>query len=143
MSDGRKALVYAEETLGVHEVYKRAETARATLDTVLTELSATRDRLRDMEFRLSDRENEVAADERGKHPDMSVSGMEKHLKVALNNDDATRELREQIAKLKSDVEGLDYDRHMSDTDIRIAVARMEQLGGYFHYLAVVKEISSR
>lgn len=143
MSKPSDALKYAEEQLLVHEVYQGALAARASLDETLTELSKKRDVLRDKEFLLSDREMEVAADERGRHPDMSATAMEKHLKIALNNDDATRELREQIAHVRSDIEGLEYDRSMSEHDIKIACARMTELGGYLQYLAVIKDVANR
>lgn len=137
------AIKYAEGALGVHRVYEKAVESRETLDETLTDLGKARDLLRDHEFRLSDREMEVASDERGRHPEMSATAMEKHLKIALNNDDAVRELREQVARIRSDIEGLDYDREIAETDIRIQVARMNELAGYFQYLAVVKDVAHR
>jgi hypothetical protein len=38
-----------------------------------------------------------------------------------------------------DVEGLEFDKAIHEADIKIAVARMQELGGYFAYLAAVKE----
>src|SRR3982750_2123614 len=133
MAKASDAIKYAEEHLGIHSVYEQATVARDTLDGVLTELGEKRDALRDKEWALQDREMEIAADERGKHPDMSATGMEKHLKIALQNDDATRELREQISHIRSDIEGLDYDKSIAEHDIKIACARMNELAGYFQY----------
>lgn len=143
MAKASEAVKYAEGQLGVHAVYEQAVAARNTLDGVLTELGEKRDILRDKEWALTDREMEIAADERGKHPDMSATGMEKHLKIALQNDDATRELREQISHVKSDIEGLNYDQSVAEHDIKIACARMTELAGYFQYLAVVKDVANR
>lgn len=140
---GKDAIKYAEDTLGVHAAYNAAQTSRDSLDKILTDLGEARDQLRDREYRLADREMEVASDERGRHPEMSATAMEKHLKIALNNDDAVRELREQIARIRSDIEGCEYDREMAETDIRIQVARMNELAGYFQYLAVVKAVANR
>jgi hypothetical protein len=143
MSKPSDAIKYAEETLGVHSVHEQALAARNQLDEVLTELGNKRDSLRDKEWALQDREMEVAGDERGRHPDMSATGMEKHLKIALQNDDATRELREQISHIRSDIEGLEYDRSIAEHDIKIACARMNELTGYFQYLAIVKDVANR
>lgn len=134
-----KALDYAEQQLGVHEVYEQARKARNDLDECLTRLSEARDKKRDLEFRLSDREMEIAADERGRHPDMSQAAMDKHLKQAFAQDDSWRELREQLSKVIGDAEGYEYDKAIHETDIRIAVARLQELGGYFNYLAAVKQ----
>lgn len=138
VSAGKKALDYAEDKLGVHSVYETAQKARNDLDTILTSLSEARDTKREVELRLSDAEMEVANDEWAKHSDMAVTRMEKHLKVALTNNDAVRELREQHVKAVNDIDGLEYDKLMAETDIRIAVARLQELGGYLQYLAVIK-----
>jgi chromosome segregation ATPase len=133
-----KALEYAEDTLGVHKIYEDAQTARKDLDECLTKLSEARDKKRDLEFRIADHEQEVAADEWGKHPDMAQTRMDKHLKNALWRNDDWRELREQLSKVTGDVEGLEYDRAVAEADLRIAVSRMQELGGYLQYLAAVK-----
>ena len=53
MGVSTKSLTYAESVLGVHEVHHLAQTARAELDKVLTDMGIARDRKRDLEFRLS------------------------------------------------------------------------------------------
>lgn len=133
-----KALVYAEDNLGVHTVLQTAEQARAALDNVYTELSKAGDSKRDLHDRITDLEWLIASEERGKHPDMSAAAMEKHLKVAYSKNDDHRELRDQLRKATGDVEGLEYDARILEYDIKIAVARMTELGGYLNYLAAVK-----
>lgn len=133
-----KGLKYAEDTLGVHKVHADALAARNTLDQILTDLSTARDRKRDLEYRLSDTEMEIAAEEYGKHPDMAQTRMDKHLKQAYFQNDSWRELREQISGVTGEIEGLEYDRAVAEVDIKIAVSRMTELGGYFHYLVQLK-----
>jgi predicted nucleic acid-binding Zn-ribbon protein len=137
-----KALKYAEETLRVHAVHNEALAARATLEETLDELKTVRDKRRDLEFRIADCEQEVASDERGRHPDMSATAMEKHLKAALYKTDSWRNLREQLSKVIGDIEGLEHDKHLADTDIKIAISRMGELGGYLSYLAEVKRAAN-
>lgn len=136
---GLKALKYAEDNLRVHGVYHDAKAAREMLDGLLTELSEARDRKRELELQLHDREMQVAAAEYGKHPDMAQTRMDKHLKQALSQDAGWRELRNAISKMTGEIEGLDYDRLIIDADIKIAVARLQELGGYFTYLAAIKQ----
>lgn len=139
-SSGAKALAYAETELGVHRVHSEAEQYRDQLDKILTDLSELYDRRRDLEFRLQDAEMEVANDEWSKHgADMAVTRLEKHIKQAINNNDTCRELREQLVKVRNDVDGLEADKTMAETNIKIAVARMVELGGYFQYLAAIKQ----
>lgn len=143
MSKPADAIKYAEETLGVHEVFTETVEAKTELDKILTELSDKRDALRDKEFLLSDKEMEIAADERGRHADMSATAMEKHLKIAYSNDGEVRGFREEIARLRSDIEGLEFDRSVQEHTIKIGCARMTQLGGYFQYLAIIKDVANR
>ncbi len=141
-SPALKALKYAEDQLGVNTVYTDCLTSREQLDTTLTELSEARDHKRDLESRIIDVEMDVAASERGSHPEMSQAAMDKHMKVALHNNDDWRELREQLVLAVGTVDGLECDKTMHETDIRIAVSRMQELGGYLQYLAAVKQSNS-
>lgn len=142
MSEALKALKYAEENLGVHKVYDDAHAGRLRLDDILTDLGKARDRKRDLEFRLHDTEMEIASAEYGKHPDMAQTRMDKHLKQALSKDDSWRELREQLSKITGDIEGLEYDRAVAEVDIKIAISRMSELGGYLVYLAEIKRAAN-
>jgi hypothetical protein len=134
-----KALRYAENSLKVHEVYTQALVSRDNLDKTLTDLSEVKDKKRDIEIRLQDVELEVASEERGKHPDMSQAQMDKHLKMKLHDNTDARGYREQLVKIVSDLDGLEFDKTMHETDIKIAVSRMQELAGYLQYLAAIKQ----
>ena len=138
-SAGRKALEYAEGHLKVNMVYHEALQKRNELDEIVTELSELRDKKRDLDARLLDAEMLVAADEWAKHPDMSAARMEKHVKVAFSNSDEVRQLREQLVTVVGDIDGREFDLKVVETDIRIAVSRMQELGGYLNYLAAIKQ----
>lgn len=145
MSDGsrtpeRKSLDYAE-SLGLNSVYEDAKTARNALDEVLTAVAESRDKKRALEAAKLDREMELAEEEAGRHPDMSNAAMERHLKVRYHKDEYLRELRGKLAGVIDDLDGLDLDRTMAETDIKIAVGRLNELGGYFQFMAVVKQAS--
>lgn len=140
---GQKAIEYAEIQLGVSKVYTESLQKRNELDEILNELSELRDRKRDIDARLLDAEMLVAADEWSKHPDMSAARMDKHVKVAYSNSDEIRGYREELVKLVGDIEGREFDLKVCETDLRIAVARMTELGGYFQYLAAVKQAQTQ
>ncbi len=140
-SPALKALRYAEDNLGVNLIFEDAVNRKEKMDDVLTELSTLRDKKRDLQSRLNDKEMEVAADEWGKHPDMAAARMEKHVKIAYSNDGEIRGYREELNQISGQIEGLEYDKEILDTEIKIAVARMHELGGYLQYLAVIKEAS--
>lgn len=131
-------VTYAEETLGVHRVYEEVVAKRNELDDILGELSDKRDKRRVIEQGISDREMDIVSDERGKHPDMSEAGMTRHLKTVFAKDPLIAPLRQQLLELNNDIDGLEFDKAMAEYDIKIGLARMNELGGYLQYLAVAK-----
>src|SRR4051812_5074007 len=108
-SPERKALDYAEETLGVNRVYKDVLTKRDELDTVLTELADLRDKRRQLEDLRVDREMDVQADELSTHPGMSAAAFKDHIKVALHKDEPLANLRSELSKVSSEIDGSEYD----------------------------------
>lgn len=136
---GLKALQYAEDKLEVHKVYDTALALRGRLDDLFTEISQFKDKKRELDAHREDVEMEVSSDERGRHPDMSQAQMDKHMKVQLSNTAEWRETREHLAKVSGDIDGLEYDIRITETDIKIATARLQELGGYLQYLAAIKE----
>lgn len=132
------ALDYAENTLGVHKVHEEADELLVKLDQQMTELDEHQDARRALDEQISNREMDVLIEERGKHASMSEAAFGRHLKEVQHKD-------EQLRKLKSDrglqaglAAGLEFDIEYTKARLKVKVARMEQLGGYFNYLAAVK-----
>lgn len=137
-SPALKALKYAETNLGVHAVYTEATTAHIALDTCLTSLAESREQKRLLEDLMEDSQMEIVADERSKHPEMSEAGMTRHLKLAYASDARLKQNRIHLRSLANEIEGLEYDRAILETGIKISVARMSELAGYLTYLAAIK-----
>lgn len=133
-----KALRYAEDQLGVHLVYNLATDDRNKLDGLLTDIGEARDKKRITERSIEDRQFEIMSRELATHPAMSAAAMDKHLKLAYHGDPDLQQLRAQHVAAVNDLDGLELDRAMVETDIKIAVARLNELGGYFEYLAAIK-----
>ena len=142
MADPKKALDYAEQVLGVHSVYEEAKAARVELQSALDSLTGARMRKREYESALADREFELVTEERGKHPDMSVSGMEAHMRRIKNEDDACRELREQLMMVSAQIDAYETSKALAEADIKITASRLQELGGYLEFLAVIKRQES-
>jgi hypothetical protein len=61
------------------------------------------------------------------------------MKVVRNRDEAMKQYRIKLDTVTGEIQGLEYDAEMLRLQIKILVARMEELGGYLRYLAAVKE----
>lgn len=136
----KKALDYVE-SLGLHTVYSEAVNARNVLDEVLTALGEARDKRRALESAKHDREMELLQIEGGVHPDLSIAAMDRHLKITYYNDSALITIRSDLLSLANEIDGLELDQRMAETDIKIAVARLNELGGYLQFAAALKEAS--
>jgi hypothetical protein len=137
-----KALAYAEGELGVHKVYEDAQAAYASLEETITTLAKERDEKRRLEFALADREQEIIQQAWIDNPDMSQTRMDKHVKTLIHADTGWKELRTALSAATFRVDTLEGDQRLCEHDIKIAVSRMGELGGYLHYLAEVKRAAS-
>lgn len=143
MADSLKSVTYAEVELGVHKVYESAQLFRDQLENALSEITALRDRKRNLDSALVDREMMLLIDVRGKHPDVSEAAVERMMKQAKNDDDEHREIREQINAVLRKIDDAEAMKVVAEVDIKIAVSRLQELGGYLEYLAAVKQHQAR
>lgn len=134
-----KALDYAENVLGVHKNYEIASGQLESLDEVLSDLDKAQDRRRQLEEQYADREVELISDMRGTHPNMSDTRFKSEFKGWEREDDKLRAIRIELNKVRSELDGLNIDAEMCRLRIRVSCSRMEELGGYLHYLAAVKQ----
>jgi hypothetical protein len=132
-------VAYAEDTLGVNTVWTACQDASEGLITVVTELAAVRNEIRDIEAKVSYREMEVTESEWAKHPDMPVTRMDKHVKAAFLKDVDLQEFQAQLRSLRGKAERLDGMKIEGETIVRVTTARMIELGGYLQYLAAAKQ----
>lgn len=132
------ALEYAEKYLGVHKVQEEAERLLDELNASLDALDAAQDARRELDEKISDHEMDILISERGKHPDHSEAAMSRHLKEIHHKDLKLRRLRHERNAKSGEASGLELDIEYTKYRLKVKVARMEELGGYFQYLAAVK-----
>lgn len=100
-----KALRYAEETLGVHQVWDEVQTRLTDLDVALSELDKAQDRRRELEEKHADREVLLVLEKRGVHPSMSDTRFKSELKIWEREDDMLRQLRSELMEIRSEIQG--------------------------------------
>lgn len=138
MTTGRKALEYAERNLGVHKVYEEAQVAAARLAELRESVVTMRaDRAR-AEQEYLDAEYDFVTTARADLQEMSQTAFDKHIKIAVHNHPKLRPLRADLAQRSTNLELQEAAVSRGRVDVEIAVARMSELGGYFAYLAAIK-----
>ena len=136
-----KALQYVE-SLGLNSVYEHALEVRKALEAQQQDLHNIKNRRRELEQFKADVEMEVVEAERAKHPDMSAAAMDKHLKVAFSNHSDLRGVRDEMFLITSQIEAIEMEMDRLHIDLKIDVARLHELGGYFQFMAVLKQVSA-
>lgn len=134
-----KALKYAEETLGVHKIFDETNEWIESLDEMLAELDKAQDRKRELDEMYADREVDLINEMRGVHPSMSDTRFKSEFRGWERTDKTLREIRVQLIEIRSTIQGIEYDVDITKLRIKAGSSRMEELGGYLHYLAVVKQ----
>lgn len=139
MTGGRAALDYAERELGVHSIFDHTQMHLEQHDTERSRLDNLCKRKAEKEADYTLAEYEFISEARAADPDSSQTAFEKAVKrlVALNP--RLRELRKELVELA-------YEIDMSETNVaryrmmtELGIARMNELGGYFQYLAAIKQ----
>lgn len=132
-----KAIKYAED-MGVHQVFEEVVEQLESLDSLYGDLDKAQDRRRQLEEDYADREVELVGEMRGVHPNMSDTRFKSELKGWERTDKKLREIRVQLNTVRSEIQGLEYDVDLGKLRARVGAARLDELGGYFNYLAAVK-----
>ena len=133
-----QALDYAKNYLGVHQVHEEAEAILGELDDSLTSLDAAIDARRILDERIEDRHMVLLIEERGKAAEISQAAMDRRLKEVYHKDETLRRLRMERNAKAGEASGLELDIEYAKYRLKVKVARMEELGGYFQFLAAVK-----
>ncbi len=133
------ALKYAEDVLGVHRVYDEANALNDKLDATLNLLDKAIDERRNMDTEIADYEMDILIAERGKHPDHSEAAFARHLKEVHHKDEQLKRMRHFRNAKSGEVSGHELDIEYLKSQLKVKVARMEVLGGYLRFLAVIKE----
>lgn len=139
-SPGKKALDYAE-SLGLNSVYEAALEARRLIESRSAMLVDVRDKKRRNEEERINTEMEISERERAANPDLSMAAFERHLKVVFATDTTLRTIRDNLISLSGIIDQMEHEIDLLNTDIKIAVARLHELGGYFQFMAVIKSTS--
>ena len=133
-----KAISYAENKLGVHAVYEECIALEGELDSLLGRFDSAVDMRKELDEQIEDREMELLIAERGKAADISQAAMDRRLKEVQHKDQLLRDLKAQRRQKAAEASGLELDIDLTKVRLRVRAARLEELAGYFNYLAAVK-----
>lgn len=133
-----RAMNYAEQNLGVHTVYSDARKLSEQLRLDNNAVTEWADQRRRINEALADREHVLVNQTRGKHPDDSVAAFDRRMKEVLQEDADMRRLRGEAMDAHMKHERAELQVRETEFQIRIATARMEELGGLLQFYGATK-----
>lgn len=132
---------YAEETLGVHDVWAECRERLAQHDASRTTYLDAVAQLRDLKAAVQTREAEITSDQRGEHPDMKITAFKEHLKVAFEEDTVHTAYRDEIAEQEIRRDNAESEMRHHELGIRALTARMHELAGLLEFYGAAKRAS--
>lgn len=134
----KNAVQYAEDDLGVHEVWDEAQRRlNQHEDAKNIYLTAMR-QVRELKEQMRTREMEIVSDERGTNPDMKVTAFREHVKVCFENDADLTDYRSTLAMLESDKDRAKADMDHHALGVQATTARMSELAGLLNFYSAAK-----
>lgn len=134
--DQRKA---ADEQLGITASYEKAVSARTELEVAVAALGSLRIEKRKLEAAFADRESDVTLETWSDNPDVAITKMEKMVKVAIQQDEMLRALRDKLNEVASQIDIQEANKTVADAEIRVQCARMNELQGYLQFTVALME----
>ena len=122
-------IAYAEDTLGVHEVYAEANRRYEAHAEVSERLDLTAHEIKALKRNIEDREIEVTSGERAKEHGLSKTAFGEHLKEVLREDEQLRGMRNQLSHLEALRNGDEITLRHHALGVQLAAARMNELEG--------------
>lgn len=133
-----RALAYAEDKLGVHRVWTNAEQLVVQLQEAYRVQAGFEAEARDLAFQIERRKQVILIDESKAGAAMTVAALERHIKLAQAGDEELTKLQELHNTNAGHRDRVSADIRGAENNLKAHNARMNELGGYFEYLASAK-----
>lgn len=129
---------YAEQQLGVNETYDELQVAYKQYESQSDNLNKLKHNKRDREEDVLVSEQDIITKLRVEHSSMSQAQMDKLVKSTFFTDPAHKILRDAANAAAYAVEVVEAEVKLWDRKMNMLTARLNELGGYFNYLASLK-----
>ncbi len=131
----KNPVVYAEQTLGVHQVWDDAQTAQRDMEAITELATQVSIEIRGLRAAIADQENKLATTFRGENLDLSQTAFERQLRTVLHEDDTMHELRDRMIDCQSKQDEAEGRIRLLSATVTITAARLNQLGGLLNFYA--------
>ena len=132
-------VLYAEQELGVHDVWNQAQQRLAQHAAAVAEKASLTTSIRRLKVRMADREAELTSDLIGLHADLkTATERTKAVKDGIQKDSQMRDLRAELDDLESTRDMITADISSHEQGCHVMAARMVELGGLLQFYAAAR-----
>lgn len=129
---------YAEQSLGVHDVYERAKDFAGSAQAYHEEMANHADDVRRLRERVADQEAHLVTVERGVNAEMSGTAFAEHMKVIVRLNPDLMMLRENLLDAQRDHDWAESQERGFRGKADVEMARLYELGGLLLFYGVAK-----
>lgn len=133
-----KSLVYAEDELGVHKIWNDTCSLAAQISDLYALRASLDSRIRSINTMIERRKGDLLVKEASANPKMSAAAMERHMRLVYAQDEELHSLVNEYNDVSAHRDVVDAQIKSAETNHKGHIARLNELGGYFEYLASVK-----
>lgn len=129
---------YAEQELGVHQAYERAQAARQRFAKFAVTLNEANTAIRHIHEMMDDREQELVAEQRAANPEMSATAFKEHMKEVVHADESMKDFRKDLMDKQDSRDAAEISVEAAKYAMRVEAARLNELGGLLNFYAATK-----
>lgn len=129
---------YAEHTLKVHEIYDESRSALEDLEHAHAAVTTHAAAIRDVQEQIAVREAVVISEQRAAHADLSDTAFQREVKNFLAMDEDLQRHRGDLRSAQRSHDEAKDGVRQHEQRLRIATARMEELGGLLNFYGASK-----
>lgn len=133
---------YAEDELGVHQVWDDANAAHASLDEAMSKAVEHRARVRSLHEAVEDEEANLMARIAAEYSERTATERERLFRETRRTDKDLVRLRAVLLEAQSDLDIAEASVEGHKYRLRVLVARMHELGGLLELYAATKKDDS-
>lgn len=134
----KSPVTYAEQELGVHKVWYEALNIEERLADLQAEIAGLSGSIRTQQEKYDTAEANFIMEKRAEMADKSHSAFEREVKALIATNQDLSEHRKVIHDLTSNREQKEAEANSCKNRLRLAEARMKELGGLLHFYAATK-----
>lgn len=132
---------FTEDELGVHDCHEKALAAQEEFELAEDEAAYLSAEIRDLHEAIDRREAYVASEHRAANPDMSATGFKDYISEVFTQDEELQNLREKLNGRMRERDKRQAHADAKKYEVRVHVARMEELAGLLRLYAETKAAS--